>query len=61
MALLSGLAVLSYLFYLSFGEMAWPRFVEFGIPASIAIWEWARNESWHSRHSDFSNMMKESL
>ena len=58
---LSGLAVLSYLFYLNFSEMVWPRFVEFGIPAAIALWEGARNEPWRRRHSDFSNMMKESL
>jgi len=59
---LSGLAVLSYLFYLSFSEMVWPRFVEFGVPAAIALWERARNETWHRQHSDFSSiMMKESL
>jgi len=58
---LSGLAVLSYLFYLNFSEMAWPRLIEFGIPAAIALWERARNENWHGRHSDFSNMLEESL
>lgn len=58
---LSGLAVLSYLFYLNFSEAAWPRFVEFGIPAAIALWERARNETWRGRHSDVSHMMKESL
>lgn len=53
---LSGLAVLSYLFYLNFSEMLWPRFVEFGVPAAIALWERARNEPWRRWHSDFSNM-----
>lgn len=58
---LSGLAVLSYLFYLNFSAMAWPRFVEFGVPAAIAVWERARNETWGRRYSDFSKRMKESL
>jgi len=47
---LSGLTVLSYLFYLNFAEMVWPRFAEFGIPAGIAIWEWTRNENRQKRH-----------
>ena len=58
---LSGLAVLSYLFYLNFSEMAFPRSIEFGIPAAIALWERARNENWHWGDSNVSNMMKEPL
>src|SRR5262249_27484637 len=48
---LSGLAVLSYLFYLNFAEMVWPRFVEFGIPAALALWQCARNETRRRQYS----------
>lgn len=41
---LSGLGILSYLFYLHFTDLAWPRLLEFGIPTLLALWEYAGNE-----------------
>ncbi|MEW5979648.1 MAG: glycosyltransferase 87 family protein [Acidobacteriota bacterium] len=55
----SGLAVLSYLFYLNFAEMAWPRAIEFGLPAILAVWTWTRNETASGRHSNLEIQLKE--